>query len=154
MLRRNLICHDIAPNILKIEVIKHFRNVWVNPWEWRWYPHADIRCEVKWEVVSVTLVHYFHTKIARKKWSELSSSCPNLYPALADSFSVVSRISEEVTSEPCIAEKSEPPNTPATPSMWNGCIRMLCSAWNTIMKLKVPEIPRGIPSEKDPCPIG
>ncbi|CAL6436371.1 unnamed protein product [Bathycoccus prasinos] len=142
-------------------------------------------CEVKWEVVSVTLVHYFHTKsttdwlklnplrlkaiveipravnqipitgqIARKKWSELSSSCPNLYPALADSFSVVSRISEEVTSEPCIAEKSEPPNTPATPSMWNGCIRMLCSAWNTIMKLKVPEIPRGIPSEKDPCPIG
>jgi hypothetical protein len=24
--------------------------------------------------------------------------------------------------------------------MWNGCIRMLCSAWNTIMKLKVPEI--------------
>eukprot|EP01026_Neomeris_dumetosa_P072183 TRINITY_DN733_c0_g1_i12.p4 TRINITY_DN733_c0_g1~~TRINITY_DN733_c0_g1_i12.p4 ORF type:complete len:118 (+),score=8.63 TRINITY_DN733_c0_g1_i12:743-1096(+) len=23
-----------------------------------------------------------------------------------------------------------------------------------IMKLKVPEIPKGIPSEKDPCPIG
>jgi hypothetical protein len=30
------------------------------------------------------------------------------------------------------------------------CIRMLCSAWNTIIKLKVPEIPRGIPSEKLP----
>jgi hypothetical protein len=28
--------------------------------------------------------------------------------------------------------------------------RMLCSAWNTIIKLKVPEIPRGIPSEKLP----
>jgi hypothetical protein len=28
--------------------------------------------------------------------------------------------------------------------------RMLCSAWNTIMKLKVPEIPKGIPSEKEP----
>ena len=47
----------------------------------------------------------------------------------------------------CIAENNEPPNTPATPNMWNGCIRMLCSAWNTIMKLNVPEIPRGIPSE-------
>jgi hypothetical protein len=34
--------------------------------------------------------------------------------------------------------------------MWNGCIKMLCSAWNTIMKLKVPEIPKGIPSEKEP----
>jgi hypothetical protein len=40
----------------------------------------------------------------------------------------------------CIAENNEPPNTPATPNMWNGCIKMLCSAWNTIMKLKVPEI--------------
>jgi len=29
-----------------------------------------------------------------------------------------------------------------------GALRMLCSAWNTIMKLKVPEIPKGIPSEK------
>jgi hypothetical protein len=29
-------------------------------------------------------------------------------------------------------------------------VRMLCSAWNTIMKLKVPEIPKGIPSEKEP----
>merc|ERR1711920_597208 len=38
--------------------------------------------------------------------------------------------------------------------MWNGCIRMLCSAWNTNIKLKVPEIPRGIPSEKEPWPIG
>jgi len=28
----------------------------------------------------------------------------------------------------------------------------LCSAWNTNMKLKVPEIPKGIPSEKEPCP--
>jgi len=27
---------------------------------------------------------------------------------------------------------------------------MLCSAWNTNMKLKVPEIPKGIPSEKEP----
>jgi len=26
----------------------------------------------------------------------------------------------------------------------------LCSAWNTSMKLKVPEIPRGIPSENEP----
>jgi len=24
----------------------------------------------------------------------------------------------------CIAENNEPPNTPATPSMWNGCIKM------------------------------
>jgi hypothetical protein len=40
----------------------------------------------------------------------------------------------------CIAENNEPPKTPATPNMWNGCIRMLCSAWNTIIKLKVPEI--------------
>ena len=31
---------------------------------------------------------------------------------------------------------------------------MLCSAWNTNMKLKVPEFPKGIPSEKDPCPKG
>jgi photosystem II P680 reaction center D1 protein len=64
--------------------------------------------------------------------------------------SVVSRIRDEVTSEPCIAENSEPPNTPATPAMWNGCIKMLCSAWNTSMKLNVPEIPRGIPSENEP----
>jgi len=26
----------------------------------------------------------------------------------------------------------------------------LCSAWNTIMKLNVPEIPKGIPSENEP----
>ena len=73
---------------------------------------------------------------------------------LADTFSVVSRISEEETNDPCIAQNREPPNTPATPSMWNGCIRMLCSAWKTSMKLNVPEIPRGMPSEKEPCPIG
>jgi hypothetical protein len=24
----------------------------------------------------------------------------------------------------CIAENREPPNTPATPNMWNGCIKM------------------------------
>jgi hypothetical protein len=24
---------------------------------------------------------------------------------------------------PCIAENKEPPNTPATPAMWNGCIK-------------------------------
>merc|ERR1711990_181562 len=65
-------------------------------------------------------------------------------------FSVVSRIRDEVTNEPCIAENREPPNTPATPAMWNGCIKMLCSAWNTSMKLNVPEIPRGIPSENEP----
>ena len=50
--------------------------------------------------------------------------------------------------EPCIAENREPPNTPATPSLGGmGALRMLCSAWNTSMKLNVPEIPRGIPSE-------
>jgi hypothetical protein len=49
-----------------------------------------------------------------------------------------------------MAENKEPPKTPATPNMWKGCIRMLCSAWNTNMKLKVPEIPRGMPSEKEP----
>ena len=38
---------------------------------------------------------------------------------------------EEVTRLPCIAEKRDPPNTPATPSIWNGCIRILCSAWKT-----------------------
>ena len=27
--------------------------------------------------------------------------------------------------------------TPATPKIWNGCIKMLCSAWNTNMKLNV-----------------
>lgn len=32
----------------------------------------------------------------------------------------------------CIAENNEPPNTPATPNMWKGCIKMLCSAWKTI----------------------
>jgi hypothetical protein len=37
----------------------------------------------------------------------------------------------EVTRLPCIAENREPPKTPATPSIWNGCIRMLCSAWKT-----------------------
>ncbi len=31
---------------------------------------------------------------------------------------------------------------------------VLYSAWKTSMKLKVPEMPSGIPSEKDPCPIG
>jgi hypothetical protein len=31
---------------------------------------------------------------------------------------------------------------------------MLCSAWKTIIKLNVPEIPRGSPSEKEPCPKG
>ncbi|CBI33836.3 unnamed protein product, partial [Vitis vinifera] len=46
------------------------------------------------------------------------------------------------TKEPCITLNREPSNTPTKPNMWNGCIRMLCSAWNTIMKLKVPEIPR------------
>jgi|LakMenE18May11ns_1017448.scaffolds.fasta_scaffold9866694_1 hypothetical protein len=29
----------------------------------------------------------------------------------------------EVTKEPCIAENREPPKTPATPSIWNGCIK-------------------------------
>ena len=38
-----------------------------------------------------------------------------------------------VTREPCMAENRLPPKTPATPSMWKGCIRMLCSAWNTSM---------------------
>ena len=33
---------------------------------------------------------------------------------------MVSRTSEEVTSEPVIAENSEPPKTPATPNMWKG----------------------------------
>jgi hypothetical protein len=50
----------------------------------------------------------------------------------------VSRIRDEDTSDPCIAENRDPPKTPATPSMWNGCIRMVCSAWKTSMKLKVP----------------
>jgi hypothetical protein len=31
---------------------------------------------------------------------------------------------------------------------------MLCSTWNTIIKLKVPDILKGIPSEKLLCPIG
>ena len=31
---------------------------------------------------------------------------------------------------------------------------MLCSAWNTNIKLNVPEIPSGIPSENEPCPKG
>ena len=61
---------------------------------------------------------------------------------------------EDVTREPCIAENSAPPNTPATPSIWKGCIRILCSAWKTSIKLKVPLIPRGMPSEKLPCPNG
>ncbi|CAN0311177.1 unnamed protein product, partial [Ectocarpus sp. 6 AP-2014] len=52
--------------------------------------------------------------------------------------------------DPCIALNNEPPKTPATPAIWNGCIKMLCSAWKTIMKLNVPEIPKGIPSEKLP----
>jgi hypothetical protein len=51
-------------------------------------------------------------------------------------------VKEEVTKDPCIAENKDPPNTPATPAMWNGCIKMLCSAWNTNMKLNVPEIPK------------
>merc|ERR1711920_984764 len=38
--------------------------------------------------------------------------------------------------------------------MCRGFIRMLCSAWNTSIKLKVPEIPKGIPSENDPWPMG
>jgi hypothetical protein len=62
-----------------------------------------------------------------------------LVAVVLDSVSVVSRTREEVTSEPCMAENRLPPNTPATPSMWKGCIRMLCSAWNTSMKLKVPD---------------
>jgi hypothetical protein len=84
----------------------------------------------------------------------VSVSCPNRYPAFNDSFSFVSHSNVEVTRDPCIAENKDPPNTPITPNWWNGCSRMLCSAWNTIMKLKVPEIPKGIPSENDPCPIG
>ncbi len=31
------------------------------------------------------------------------------------SVSVVSRINDDVTNDPCIAEKRDPPNTPATP---------------------------------------
>ena len=61
---------------------------------------------------------------------------------------------EEVTSEPCIAEKRDPPNIPATPAMWNGCMRILCSAWKTNIKLNVPEMPNGIPSLRLPCPKG
>jgi len=34
-----------------------------------------------------------------------------LEPALADSFSVVPRISEEVSKEPCLAGINDPPNT-------------------------------------------
>jgi hypothetical protein len=45
-----------------------------------------------------------------------------------DSFSLVSRIKLEVTNEPCIALNNAPPNTPATPAIWNGCIKILCSA--------------------------
>ncbi len=52
-----------------------------------------------------------------------------------------------------MAENRAPPNTPATPSMWNGCISTLCSAWSTSMKLKVPEMPRGMASEKLPWPM-
>ena len=33
-------------------------------------------------------------------------------------------------------------------------LQFKCTSWNTIIKLKVPEIPRGIPSEKLPWPIG
>jgi hypothetical protein len=54
-------------------------------------------------------------------------------------------VKEEVTKDPCIAENKDPKYT--TQAMWNGCIKMLCSAWNTNMKLNVPEIPKGIPSE-------
>merc|ERR1711943_81333 len=56
-----------------------------------------------------------------------------LVAVVRDSLSVVSRTREEVTREPCMAENKLPPKTPATPSMWKGCIRMLCSAWNTNM---------------------
>merc|ERR1740121_337147 len=66
-------------------------------------------------------------------------------PALSERSPAVSARSDDVTSEPCIAEKSEPPKTAATPSMWNGCMRMLCSAWKTSIKLNVPLIPKGIP---------
>jgi hypothetical protein len=65
-----------------------------------------------------------------------------------------SEINDDVTKLPCIAANSDPPNTPATPAMWNGWNNMLCSAWNTSIKLNVPEIPNGIPSEKLPWPIG
>ena len=37
-----------------------------------------------------------------------------------------------------MAEKRDAPKTPATPAMCNGFIKMLCSAWKTSMKLKVP----------------
>ena len=66
----------------------------------------------------------------------------------------VSTNREDVTNEPCLTQKRDPPNTPATPKVCNGCIRMLCSAWKTNMKLNVPLIPKGIPSEKLACPIG
>merc|ERR1719399_300302 len=32
-----------------------------------------------------------------------------------------------------------------TPAIWKGCIKILCSAWKTSIKLKVPEIPNGMP---------
>merc|ERR1711991_1009151 len=56
-----------------------------------------------------------------------------LVAVVLDSLSVVSRTREEVTRQPCMAENKLPPKTPATPSMWKGYIRMLCSAWNTSM---------------------
>jgi hypothetical protein len=62
--------------------------------------------------------------------------------------SVVSRIRDEVTNEPCIAENKDPPNTPATPSMWNGCIRMFCLEYDH--EVESTKIPKGIPSEKEP----
>jgi hypothetical protein len=34
--------------------------------------------------------------------------------------------------EICIAENNEPPNTPATPSMWKGCIKM----FNELLEIK------------------
>ena len=69
-------------------------------------------------------------------------------------MSVVSLTIEEVTRLPCIAANKAPPNIPITPNIWNGCMSILCSAWKTNIKLKVPEIPRGMPSLKLPCPKG
>lgn len=39
---------------------------------------------------------------------------------------------------------------PAMPDMWNRYTRILCYDWNTIMKLKIPDIPKNILSGKLP----
>ena len=47
-------------------------------------------------------------------------------------------------------ENREPPKTPATPSMWKGRIRMLCSAWKTSYVVEGATNTKSIASENEP----